>query len=209
MTYPADLQLEAPAEVARWRPLVHWLLAIPHLFVLNVLGYVAGALGLVSWFIILFTGQLPDGIARFQVMYLRYTMRVYSYVCWLREPYPVFEFPMETADPGTDPVRVDIRPQLEDRNRLTVGLRIIWILPAALFAGLVSIGLGVILFVSFFVVVVTGRWQEGMRTFTIDAGRLLLQVNAYGYLLVDDYPPFALGPASGPAGAATTPPPPA
>lgn len=207
MTYPADLQLEAPHEVARWRPLVHWLLAIPHLFVANVMGYVASALALISWFVILFTGRLPDGIARFQVMYLRYTMRVYSYVYWLREPYPAFEFPMEIADPGTDPLRVDIQPQLEDRNRLTVGLRFIWIIPIAIFTAIVAIGLAVILVVSFFVVLVTGRWQEGMRTFTIDASRLLLQVNAYGYLLVDDYPPFALGPASGPAGAVPATPP--
>jgi hypothetical protein len=29
MEYPADLELDAPLEVARWRPLVHWLLGIP------------------------------------------------------------------------------------------------------------------------------------------------------------------------------------
>ena len=31
--YPVQLDLESPLEVARWRPLVHWLLAIPHFIV--------------------------------------------------------------------------------------------------------------------------------------------------------------------------------
>jgi hypothetical protein len=198
MTYPVDLRLEAPHEVARWRPLVHWLLAIPHLFVLGILQYAASALAVVSWVIILVTGSLPLGIARFQVMVLRYQTRVYSYAYWLREPYPAFAFDMEIEDPQTDPVRVDVAVQLEGRNRLTVALRFLWIIPAALFGAVVVFGLAAILFVSFFVVIVTGRWQEGLRKFVIDATRLLLQISAYWYLLVDDYPPFALGPASGP-----------
>jgi hypothetical protein len=72
VTYPVDAQLEAPLTIARWRPFVHWLLVIPHLFVATILGQVAGLLSVVSWFVIGFTGEQPDGIARFQVMVLRY-----------------------------------------------------------------------------------------------------------------------------------------
>lgn len=102
---------------------MQWVIAIPHLLIASVLSNVAGALAFVSWFIIVFTGRLPDGIAGFQCLVLRYEARAYSYMLWLREPYPPFEFEMTPADPGTDPVRVDIAPQLEDRDRLTVGLR--------------------------------------------------------------------------------------
>src|SRR5947209_7949500 len=35
--YPVTLELDAPLEIARWRPLVHWLLSIPHYIVLYIL----------------------------------------------------------------------------------------------------------------------------------------------------------------------------
>ena len=38
--YPATLTFDAPEKVANWRPLVSWLFAIPHLILLQVLGYV-------------------------------------------------------------------------------------------------------------------------------------------------------------------------
>ena len=191
--YPVDVQLDAPLEVARWRPLVHWLLAIPHLVVSNVLGNVAGVIAFISWFIILFTGRLPEGIAKFQCMVIRYSARAYSYAAWLREPYPPFEFDLTPEDPGGDPLRVDIRPQLEARNRLTVGLRILWIIPIALFLGIVGIGAFFVMIASFFAVLFTGRWPEGMRRFMVGTQRLGARVSAYGYLLIDDYPPFTTG----------------
>jgi hypothetical protein len=192
MPYPAALELDAPAEVANWRPLVHWLLVIPHLIIAGVLSNVAGVLAFVSWFIILFTGRLPDGIAQFQCLVLRYEARVYSYSLWLREPYPPFEFEMTAADPGTDPLRVDLVPQLEDRNRLTVALRFIWILPILVFAALVALVAAVAAIVGFFAVLFSGRWPPGLRRFIVGTGRLNLRVNAYARLLVDDYPPFSL-----------------
>jgi hypothetical protein len=192
MTYPADFELDAPLEVANWRPLVHWLLAIPHLIIVNVLGYVAQALAFISWFIILFTGKLPEGIANFQVMVLRYSARTYSYAGFLREDYPAFAFDMVAADPGGDPVRVDVRPQLDGRNRLTVGLRLLWMIPIALFTALVMLAAYVVVVIAFFAVLFTGRWPEGMRTFVVGAGRLSVRLGTYAYLLVDDYPPFAL-----------------
>ena len=189
-TYPVTLELDAPLEIARWRPLVHWLLVIPHLVVAGVLGQVAGLLSIVSWFVIVFTGAQPEGIARFQCMVLRYEERVASYAFWVRESYPAFEFPSGGADDGSDPLRVDVVPDLEDRNRLTVGLRFLWAIPAALFAMVIFIGLWFVMLVAFFVVLFTGRWNEGMRAFTVGAIRVAVRLNAYTRLVVDEYPPF-------------------
>lgn len=192
MSYPAELRVDAPLTVENWRPLVHWLLAIPHLLIANVLGSVAGALTFVSWFIIVFTGELPKGIADFQCMVLRYEARAFTYALWLREDYPPFEFELTGDDPGTDPVKVDIRPQLEDRNRLTVGLRMFWILPIALFTFVMAFVAYFAVAVSFFVVLFTGRWPEGIHRFVVNTAQLILRMNAYGRLLVDEYPPFEL-----------------
>jgi hypothetical protein len=197
MSYPVDLQLDAPHEVANWRPLVHWLLVIPHAIIAGVLSNVGGVLAFVSWFIILFTGALPAGIANFQCLILRYQARSYSYAFWLREAYPPFEFEVSQDDPGTDPLRVEVTAALEDRNRLTVALRIFWIIPIAIFLWVVAFVAYLALIVAFFAVLFTGRWPEGLRDFVVGAGRLGLRVGAYGYLLTDDYPPFSLDSGNG------------
>jgi hypothetical protein len=192
MPYPADLQLQTPTEVANWRPLVHWLLAIPHLLIAHVLNDLACVLAFISWFVIVFTGRLPAGIAQLQCLILRYEARTYSYLLWLREPYPAFEFSTAAADPATDPLRVDLAPQLEDRDRLTVGLRLLWIIPFAVFTAVVTVGAVVAVVIAFFAVLLTGRWPLGLRRFVVNAARMVLRVHAYGRLLVDDYPRFAL-----------------
>ncbi|HEX2024296.1 MAG TPA: DUF4389 domain-containing protein [Acidimicrobiales bacterium] len=192
MDYPVRLELDAPERVANWRPLVQWLLAFPHSVIAGALGYAAFAVAVVSWFTIVFTGRLSEGMANFQCMVIRYQTRTNSYALWLREPYPPFDFSMTAADPGLDPLRVDFRPQLEDRNRLTVALRIFWIIPIALFLAVVAFATVFVLIAAFFAVLFTRRWPEGMRRFVLGNMRLWAQVTAYGCLLVDDYPPFSV-----------------
>lgn len=63
VSYPVELHFVAPAEVVNWRPIVHWVLAIPHLLIANVLGKIADVLAVVSLFRILFTGKLSVSIA--------------------------------------------------------------------------------------------------------------------------------------------------
>jgi hypothetical protein len=171
---------------------VHWLLAIPHLLIANVLGNLGGIIALISWFAIVFTGRLPEGLANLQCLAIRYQARTYSYVLWLHEPYPPFDFSMTPADPGGDPVRVDLRPQLEDRNRVTVGFRLILAIPIVLFLALVALAAAVLALIGFFAVLFTGRWPESMRRFIVGMLRLGVRVSAYTYLLVDDYPPFSV-----------------
>jgi hypothetical protein len=192
MAYPATFELDHPTKVANWRPLVHWLLGIPHLVIAYVLGTVGEVVAVISWFAILFTGRLPEGLANVQAMIIRYTERTYTYVFFLREPYPAFDFTSSAADPGGDPVRIDIQPALENRNRLTVGLRLIWVIPALLFAIVLFIAVFFVGIAAFFAVLFTGRWPDGMRDFVLKAMRYGVRVTAYLNLLTDEYPPFAL-----------------
>ena len=192
MAYPASYELDADTRIANWRPLVHWLLAVPHLFIAYLLGQVGSLVGVISWFVIVFTGALPASLANFQCLVIRYTARTYTYVLWLREPYPAFDFSITPEDPGGDPVKVDLVPALEGRTRLTVGLRLIWLIPAALFAVVLWLAASAVVFVSFFAVLCTGRYPRGMRDFVVKAGRYFVRFSAYCYLLTDEYPPFAL-----------------
>ncbi len=191
--YPATFSFNPPEKVANWRPLVHWLLVIPHWIILYVLQIVAEVIAVISWFVILFTGKLPEGLAGVQMMYIRYALRTYSYLLFLREEYPPFTFATTPADPGDDPrVRVDFTPQLTERNRLTVFFRIILVIPQAIVLGVLGFVASVIVFISFFVVLFTGRWSPGMRDFVTKVMGWQVRVLAYGLLLTDLYPPFAL-----------------
>lgn len=191
--YPATFSFDPPEKVANWRPLVHWLLAIPHWIVLYVLNIVSQVIALISWFVILFTGALPEGLANFQAMFIRYYVRVVLYAGFMREEYPPFTFATAPADPGDDPrVRVDVVPQLAERNRPTTAFRIILAIPHLIVLSILGIALYVVAVVAFFAVLFTGRWPEGLRDFALGVGRWYVRFEAYFLLLTDEYPPFSL-----------------
>jgi hypothetical protein len=192
-SYPATFRFDPPERVANWRPLVHWLLVIPHYIVAYVLQIVAYVLAIVGWFIILFTGSLPAGIANFQVMYMRYYMRMGTFAAFLREEYPPFSFATSATDPGDDPrVHVDVTPVLTGRNRLTVAFRIILAIPQLIVVALLGLAACVVVVIGFFAVLFTGRWPAGLRDFLVKFGRWWLRVESYTLLLTDQYPPFSL-----------------
>ena len=97
MDYPASIDVRTPERIDNWRPLVQWILAIPHLIIAGALGYASAAVAIVSWFVILFTGKLPTGLANFQVMVMRYTSRSQAYAGFLHSEYPPFDFTMTAA----------------------------------------------------------------------------------------------------------------
>lgn len=192
MTYPATFTLEPPEKVANWRPLVQWLMAIPHFIVAYVLNIVAAICALVSWFAIVFTGKMPKGLADFICLGHRYQGRAMAYAGFLHAEYPPFDLTASPADPGGQPVRFDFEPALEDRNRLTVALRIFWMIPAYLFFYVIYLIAGVVWFISFFAVLFTGKWPAGLLSFATGAIRVATRFGAYASLLTDEYPPFSM-----------------
>lgn len=191
MNYPATIDVQTPEKLNNWRALVQWILAIPHLIIAGAMEYLSGAIAVISWFVILFTGKLPSGLANFQVMILRYTTRAETYAGFLYSDYPPFDFTMSTTDPGGSPVDLVVEPQLEDRNRLTVGLRIFWMIPALLYMFVIAIAGIVCWFLAFFAVLFTGKWPDGLRSWVMKMLRVSIRLNAYVLLLTDEYPPFA------------------
>jgi hypothetical protein len=191
--YPVQVELDAPLEVARWRPLVHWLLAIPHIIVMQILGYVQFVLVIVAWFAILFTGNIPAGLFNAMAMIMRYQWRTYSYMYFMREPYPPFEFDARNIDPESDPARFSVAYP-ERLSRLLIFVKWLLVIPhfiALIFVFIAGFFVGI---AAFFAVLFTGRWPEGMRRFLIGATRWSMRVNAYMFLMTDVYPPFSLEP---------------
>jgi len=89
---------DARNDLNRWLPLVKWLLAIPHYFVLLALWLAAIVSVVIAWFAILFTGHYPRPLFDFVVGVARWSLRVYAYAFLLvTDRYPPFSL-KETQD---------------------------------------------------------------------------------------------------------------
>ncbi len=189
--FPIQLDLEAPDKIARWRPLVHWLLAIPQVIVLYGLGIVQNVILFLSFFAILFTGRMPDSFFGFMAMTHRYQWRVTTYTLFMREAYPPFEFPTVGPDPGDDPARVSFEPSAH-LNRGLIFVKWLLAIPHYFVLFFLFIAVYVVVIIGFFAVLITGRWPESLRTFIIGVVRWATRVSMYIYLMTDTYPPFSL-----------------
>ncbi len=194
-TLAYDVTYEEPRN--RLTVAFRFILAIPHLVVSQVWGYLAQVLAVVQWFIAVFTGKRNEGIWNLQQSWLTYAARVNGYTNLLYDEYPAFG-----TEPGNVPVRTSITFE-EDVNRLTVALRFLWMIPALIVAAVVGIGAFVLLVISWFAILFTGTMPRGMWEFILKVVRFTLQVQAYGLLMTDEYPKFG---NSATAMAGTTPP---
>jgi len=89
--YPARFEIDYPEDgVARWRPLVAWILAIPYLIIASILFYLAEILTFFAFFTILFAKKYPEGMFKIALVGLRWQARGNAYAYWLTTKYPPF-----------------------------------------------------------------------------------------------------------------------
>ena len=88
------LEIDYPdvkTDLNRWLPLVKWLLAIPHYFVLFFLSIASFFAVILAWFAILATGRYPKSLFDFNVGVSRWWLRVGAYAFLLvTDRYPPF-----------------------------------------------------------------------------------------------------------------------
>ncbi len=190
--YPLQLDFHADRHITQWRPLVQWLLAVPHLMIAYALRSLRQVLTLISFFTVLFTEQIPRPLFDAIVMTYRYEWRALSYAFFMHEDYPPFDFELSSEDDGVEPhtsLRLTYPEHLERWKPLYK-----WFLAIPQYfvlAGLFIVAfLGIV--AGFFAVLVTGEYPEGIRGFLVSSYRYALRVEAYTGLLTDRYPPFSL-----------------
>lgn len=189
--HPVRLDLDAPLEVENWRPLVHWLLAIPQWLVAGVLRTVRQVLLFIAFFAVLFTKRIPRGLFDMVVLTLRYGWRVGTYTLWMREAYPPFEFTPASDDPGGDPATLSI-DYPEELNRWLPLVKWFLAIPHYIVLVFLTIAGVFVGLVAFFAVLFTGRYPSGMRDYLVGVARWSTRVLAYAGFLRDEYPPFSL-----------------
>jgi hypothetical protein len=161
------------------------LVAGPGAFASGLLGSAAGFLAFVNWCAILFTGASVSGIDDFILLFLRWHLRASAYAMLLVDPYPPF------GDADYPAVLTAERPPAV-RDRLSVGLRWILIIPQLIVLAVIITIWVVTTIVAWFAIVFTGEYPRGLHDFGVGALRWTTRVNAYALLAVDEYPPFSL-----------------
>jgi hypothetical protein len=95
-SYPIDLEIASPEPQSRLTVFFRFILAIPALFVTNILSNLSQLLAVFSWFIALVTGRVPEGLRNFAVLALRFETQTYAYVMLLTQRYPSFNVGIES-----------------------------------------------------------------------------------------------------------------
>ncbi len=190
--YPLQLEFDADRRITRWRPLVQWLLAVPHLMIAYALRTLRQVLTLISFFTVLFTERIPRPLFDVIVMTYRYEWRAMSYAFFMHEDYPPFDFALSSDDDGVEPhtsLRLVYPEHLQRWKPLYK-----WFLAIPQYVVLLGLFVAAVVGIvaGFIAVLVSGEYPQGIRDFLVDAFRYALRVEAYVGLLTDQYPPFRL-----------------
>jgi hypothetical protein len=185
-TYPVTYDVEYPEELSRWLIFVKWLLAIPHWIILAALGMAQGAITFVAWFAILFTGRYPRFLFDFVVNVYRWSANANAYVTLLRDEYPPF-----TWEAGQYPVTFEVEYP-ERLSRWLIFVKWLLIIPHIIVIYFLNLAWFVTAMIAFFAILFTNRYPEGLFRFAVGVQRWSNRINAYVYLLRDEYPPFSL-----------------
>jgi hypothetical protein len=184
MAAPVTFDVQYTEQRQRLSNALRYFYALPHLIIVAALSYAAFAVTFVHWWYVLFTGRRHQGMWKFAFGVSDWSARVNAYLAHTYDTYPNFGF-----ERGDEPVTYGFAYE-EQANRLTCALRMIWIIPAAIIAFFVFIGAAVMIIISWFAILFTGRQSQGRQDFIVRVLRFGTRVNAYGMLLTDTYPKF-------------------
>ncbi len=103
--YPALFQMEYQERHSRWTTFFRLILAIPNVLVFALASIAWAFLMFFSWVATLFAGRHPEGLWRFHVGMVRWSLCLQAYLLLLRDEYPPFGFagPIGVARPPAGP----------------------------------------------------------------------------------------------------------
>src|SRR2546421_284263 len=94
-THPIRLVVNDDLRRTRLTVFFRVILAIPALFLTNILSTLSQLLAVFSWVIALVTGRVPEGIRNFAALALRIETQTYGYLMLLTGRYPSFNVGVE------------------------------------------------------------------------------------------------------------------
>lgn len=199
MTYPSAidagtyLTVDSPREIARWRPLVQWVLYVPHALILHAFRALAGIVFVIYWLGLLFTGRLNSGLYGVMTMYERYNARATGFLMGWSERYAPFDFHAGGSDNGAyEPIDL----QLPAGPPETASRRDLWNVLLAIphYVTLIVYGIAALVAAvgAWFAVLFTGRWPAGLRRFAVRVANYYHRLWTYVTMVEPTYPSFRL-----------------
>lgn len=189
------LVVDSPLQVARWRPLVNWVLYIPHAIIASALQTLSQMVFVVYWVMFVFTGRLHGGLYSMMVLYERYNARATGFLVGYSESYPPFDFGTSSIDNNAyPPLRLNLPPVPVAVAR-SAALNVLKAIPLYLVMVVYMVGALAVAVVGWFAVLFTGKWPAGMRAFLVRVSNFYWRVWTYVTMVDNTYPDFALPPA--------------
>ena len=188
--------IERPERLSRRHMLLKaffgWIYAgIPHGIILYFYGIVTFVIYFIAAASILFTGKYPRRLFDIVVGYHRWSSRLVAYLSLMTDRYPPFS---ASHDPN-HPVLVYVEyPESLSRRHMLLKFFLGWVyagIPHGILLLLYGIAVYVVWFISFWVILFTGSYPEGMFRFVEAYSRWDLRLNIYLGLMSDQYPPFS------------------
>jgi hypothetical protein len=146
----------------------------------------AGFVVLPTLLMILFRQKYPKWWFDWNLALSRFSMRVSAYLALMRDEFPSTD---EEQTIHLDLVYPDVKKNL---NRWLPLIK--WLLAIPHYIVLVFMGIAAVvcIIIAWFAILFTGRYPEGLYTFGVGVQRWTLRVQAYLFLMRDEYPPFSL-----------------
>ena len=182
--FPVTLTVDYPEDLGRASTFFRGILIIPAGVILAL---VITRLFFPTLLMILFRRKYPRWWFDWNVALTKFAARVVSYGALLTDQFPSTEREQSVHIGIAFP---DAAKDLQPGMPLVKWLLAVphWVLLSVLGAAA-----GFCVFISWFAILVTGRFPRGLFDFVVGVGRWALRAGAYAFLLVTDrYPPFSL-----------------
>jgi hypothetical protein len=209
-SYAARLEIDYPDQLDRVRTAFRLIWIIPISIVLAALtdassgtvttvsddvattttrsgGGIGGGLFAATVLMILFRKRYPRWWFDFARELARFTARVAAYLFLLTDRYP------STEEEQSVHLEIDYPDAEHGLNRWLPLVKWLLAIPHYIVLAVLALGGIVVWVISWFAIVITGRYPRALFDYLVGVGRWALRVQAYAFLLVtDQYPPFSL-----------------
>jgi len=171
--------------------IIKFLLILPHMLVVGLLQQLAWMLAYIGYWIVAFTGEMPQAMHRLLEIAMGWTTRMWTWIAGVVDIYPPFE--TDPDYPASFPVS---KPDGPSRGWAVAGLlfvpKAIMAIPHLIVLFFLGIGALVGMWFGYLIAAFTGSLPTGLQDFMVGVLQWDLRLAAWFTGLTDEYPPFSL-----------------
>ncbi len=173
---------DLPPIQRRWTIAIRWILLVPQIIVLIFVSIGGILVSIAAWFSALVLGRVPDSLASFLRIVVRWYARVSASNLLLTDVYPPFHGDEDIAFP----IGVEFPPSGR-LNRWSVLFRFILVIPANFVGACIQIGLSAFNVILWIAALILGRLPDPLYRAAATVLRYNTRVFAYAWMLTSEY----------------------